>query len=162
MRTLSLPAAAFALILGAVAAAPAQAAQSAKEFVDGIYKTYVGKNAKGIRLDSARAKKLITPGLMKLIDDDAKSAAKRGDAPELEGDPFIDAQDFEIKSFKVDIKDLDPAKATATVSFENKAPAEKNKPVELDLVKVGDDWRIDDFHGSVGSVRKYLTKKPSR
>jgi hypothetical protein len=159
MRTLSLATAAFALTL---VAAPVQAAQSAREFVDGIYKSYVGKNAKGIRIDSARAKKLITPGLMKLIDDDAKSAAKRGDAPELEGDPFIDAQDFEIRSFKVDMKDLGPAKAAATISFENKASAEKNKPVVLDLVKVGDDWRIDDFHGSVGSVRKYLTKKPSR
>jgi hypothetical protein len=36
MRTLSLPAATLALILGTFAAAPAQAAQSAKEFVDGI------------------------------------------------------------------------------------------------------------------------------
>lgn len=162
MRILSLPTAALALIFGAtLAAAPAQAAQSAKEFVDGIYKSYMGKNAKGIPIDSARAKKLITPGLMKLIDNDAKSAAKNGDAPELEGDPFIDAQDFQMKSYKVEIKDLGPTKATATVSLQDKVPTE-SKRVVLDLVKVGDDWRIDDFHGGAGSMRKYLTKTPSR
>jgi hypothetical protein len=29
------------------------------------------------------------------------------------------------------------------------------------LVKVGDAWRIDDFRGGSGSLRKYLSRKPS-
>jgi hypothetical protein len=162
MRNASSLSAALGLIAGAMlAAAPAWAAQSAKDFVTAIYRTYVGKNATGISIDSPQARKLITPGLMKLIDADAKAAAKRREVPQLDGDPFIDAQDFEIKSFKVDIKELGPAKATATISFKNEASAE-NKPVVLDLVKIGNGWRIDDFHGGSGSIRAYLTKKPSR
>jgi hypothetical protein len=158
MRAMSLPTAVLALML---AVAPAQAAQSAKDFVTAIYKTYVGKNATGISIDSPKARKLITPDLMKLIDADAKAAAKRREVPTLDGDPFIDAQDFEIKSFTIDIKDLSPAQATATVTFTNGASAE-NKPVVLDLLKIGNEWRIDDFRGgSSGSLRKYLAPKPS-
>jgi hypothetical protein len=162
MRTASLPTAVLALILGALlAASPAEAAQSARDFVNAIYRTYVGKNATGISIDSPKARTLVTPGLMKLIDADAKAAAKRREVPRLDGDPFIDAQDFEIKSFKVDIKESGPAKATATVSFKNAASAE-DKPVVLDLVKIGNNWLIDDFHNGIGSIRAYLTPKPSR
>ena len=162
MRTASLPTAVLALVLGVtLAAVPAEAAQSAKDFVNAIYRTYVGKNATGISIDSPKARTLLTPGLMKLIDADAKAAAKRQEVPKLDGDPFIDAQDFEIKSFKVEIKELGPAKATATVSFKNAASAE-DKPVVLDLVKVGDKWLIDDFHNGIGSIRQYLTPKSSR
>jgi hypothetical protein len=163
MRALPLPAALLALMLGLMLSlAPAQAAQSARDFVTAIYKTYVGKNATGISMDSKEARKLVTPGLMKLIDADAKAAAKRQEVPTLDGDPFVDAQDFEIKSFTVDIKELGPVKATATVSFENEASRE-NKPVVLDLMKVGGEWRIDDFRdGQSGSLRKILSKQPSR
>jgi hypothetical protein len=122
----------------------------------------VGKNATGISIDSKEARKLVTPGLMKLIDADAKAAAKRQEVPTLDGDPFVDAQDFEIKSFTVDIKELGPAKATATIGFKNEASRE-NQPVVLDLVKVGNEWRIDDFRGGQsGSLRKILGKQPSR
>jgi len=160
MRTLPLPAALLALMLAAL---PAQAAQSAKDFVTAIYKTYVGKNATGISMDSKEARKLVTPGLMKLIDADAKAAAKRREVPTPDGDPFVDAQDFEIKSFTVDIKELGPAKATATISFVDKAASADKKPVVLDLVKVGGQWRIDDFRGgSSGSLREILSKQPSR
>lgn len=158
-RFLSLPTALLALMLSL---APAQAAQSAREFVTAIYKTYVGQNATGISIDSPEARKLVTPGLMKLIDADANAAAKRQEVPTLDGDPFVDAQDFEIKSFTVDIKELGPSKATATIGFKNEASRE-NKPVVLDLVKVGGQWRIDDFRGgSSGSLRKILSKQPSR
>ena len=161
MRAASLPTSVLALVLGTMlAAAPAGAAQSAKDFVTAIYRTYVGKNATGISIDSPKARALITPGLMKLIDADAKAAAKRKEVPKLDGDPFIDAQDFEIKSFKVDIKELGPAKATATINFKNAASAE-DKPVVLDLVKIGNNWLIDDFHNGIGSIRQYLTPKQS-
>ncbi len=32
----------------------------------------------------------------------------------------------------------------------------------LDLVKLDGAWRIDDFRGGSGSVRKFLNKKPRR
>jgi len=157
MRAASLPTIVLALIVGATVGA--EAAQSARDFVNAIYRTYVGRNATGISMDSARARTLLTPSLMKLIDADARAAAKRQEVPKLDSDPFVDAQDFEIKAFKVDLKELGPAKATATVTFRNAASAE-NKPVVLDLVKIGNRWLVDDFHGSGGSIRAYLTPKP--
>jgi hypothetical protein len=140
---------------------PARAAEDPKDFVTAIYQTYVGKDAKGIPVNSARAWQLITPGLMKLIDADARAAAKRGEPPRLDGDPFIDAQDFDIKSFTVEIQEVGRYRAVATVTFRNEASA-GNGPMILALVKTGDEWRIDDFRGDSGSVRKYLSKRPKR
>ena len=151
---------AFALAFMA-AAFPAQAAEDPKDVVTAIYQSYVGPDAKGIPVNSARARQLITPALMKLIDADARAAQKRGEPPRLDADPFIDAQDFDIKSFTVEVQDVGPARAVATVTFTNDASA-GNAPIVLALVKIGDAWRIDDFRGGSGSLRKYLSRKPPR
>lgn len=131
---------------------------SATAFVAAIYQTYVGKHAKGIPLSTRKARALMTPDLLKLIDADARRAAKRGDVPELDGDPFVDAQDWDIKSFAVDIQDSGPGRAQATVALKDAAGPDR-KPVVLDLVKTKAGWRIDDFRGGNGSVRTLLTKK---
>jgi hypothetical protein len=144
-----------------VAALPAQAAEDPKGFVTAIYQSYVGKDAKGIPLNSAQARSLITPSLMKLIDADATAAKKRGEPPRLDADPFVDAQDSDIKSFNVEVQEVGRARAVATVTFRNEAAAE-HAPIILVLVKIGDAWRIDDFRGGSGSLRKYLSRKPSR
>ena len=112
-------------------------------------------------MNSPKARQVITPGLMKLIDADAKAAARRGEPPRLDGNPFIDAQDFDIKSFTVEVQDVAPARAVATVRFKNEA-AVNDGLIILALVKTGDGWRIDDFRGDSGSLRKYLSRKPKR
>jgi len=48
---------------------------------------------------------------------DQEYAAKHREVGKLEWDPFIAAQDYEIKHFDVTIKDTAPGKATATVTF---------------------------------------------
>jgi hypothetical protein len=140
---------------------PAQAAEDPKDFVTALYQTYVGKDAKGIPVSSPKARQVLTPGLMKLIDADAKAAARRGEPPRLDGNPFIDAQDFDIKSFTVEIQEVGRFRAVATVTFRNEASV-NNGPMILALVRIGDEWRIDDFRGDSGSVRRYLSKKPKR
>jgi hypothetical protein len=131
---------------------------SAKAFVTAIYQTYVGKDAKGIPLHSPKFKTLITPGLLKLIDADGRRAARRGDVPELDGDPFIDAQDWDVKSFTVDVQDTAPDRVQAKIAFVDAASPDK-KPVTLDLLKTKAGWRVDDFNGETGSVRQLLGKK---
>ena len=106
-----------------------------------------------------RARELITPSLMKLIDAEAKAAQKRRGPPRLDTDPFIDAQDSDIKSFKVEVQEVGRARAVATVTFKNEAAAHDD-PIILVLVKIGDAWRIDDFSGAGGSLRKFLSRKP--
>jgi hypothetical protein len=143
-----------------VAALPAQAAEDPRDFVTAIYQSYVGKDAKGIGVNSPRGRELLTRSLMKLVDADAAAAQKRGEPPRLDSDPFIDAKDFEIKSFNVEVQEVGRARAVATVTFRNEAAAD-DAPIILVLVKVGDAWRIDDFRGGSGSLRKYLSRKPS-
>src|SRR5262249_27572527 len=117
---------------------------SAKAFLDAIYKRYVGKNTKGIPLDSdAVIRRYFEPSLAALIIKDGKEAARRKEVPTLDGDAFIGAQDWEIKAIKVDVADAGPGKATGTVTFTNSGEAKK---VVLDLTRVGNDWKIADIN----------------
>jgi hypothetical protein len=138
---------------------PAWATDDPKAFVTAIYQNFIGAN--GILINSPKARQVITPGLMKLIDADAKAAARRGQPPRLDSNPFIDAQDSDIKSFTVEVQDVAPARAVATVRFKNEA-AVNDGLITLALVMTADGWRIGDFRGDSGSLRKYLSRKPKR
>jgi len=131
--------------------------QSAQDFLNAIYAKYKGKNAKGVVLRTeADYARYFTPSLVKLIDDDAKAAKKNDDIPSLEGDPFIDAQDFKINSYTIAVKDTGPDKAHGTVKFKN---MKENVTAEIDLVKTKDGWRIDEIVTGTGSLRDLFKKK---
>ena len=137
-RTIIIGVACAALAGPAIAADPAATA-----FVAAIYAAYKGKNSKGIGLDSeANIRRYFEPSLAALMIKDVKDAARRHDAPNLDGDPFIDAQDWEISSFDIAVSDAGPGRATATVKFANFG---KPQMIVLDLAKTGNDWRISDI-----------------
>src|SRR5258708_6880652 len=126
--------------------APAGAARAdvaAKAFLEKIYAAYKGKNVKGIPLASdAMLRFYFEPKLAALMIKDSKAAQKRGDAPELDSDPFIAGQDWEIGPVDIVVRDLAPDKANAIVKFSNfKMP----KTVVYDLVKLNGSWRIADI-----------------
>jgi hypothetical protein len=129
---------------GAIIAVPAFADNAAAQaFVTSIYDAYKGKNAKGILLDNARTiQRYFEPSLAALISKDQKDAARRHDAPALDGDPFVDAQDWDITTFDVALANSRPNKTRATVSFRN---AGQPVSIVLDLVTVNNDWRISDI-----------------
>jgi hypothetical protein len=133
----------IAAVLAAVAA-PARAADSgAKGFVETIYNAYKGKNAKGVSLASdAAVRRYFEPKLAAIIIKDQKEAARHGDVPTLDGDPFINAQDWEIKAVDIAMHDETGDKAGATVSFRN---LDVMTTVELDLVRLRDGWRIAEI-----------------
>jgi len=143
-----------------LAAAGAYAADpSAKAFVEGIYAAYKGKDAKGHPLDDERAiRRYFEPSLAALMVKDQKIAAKRGEVGLLDFDPFIDAQDWEISDFDIAVDDSAPGKATATVKFTNFKPV----TVQLDLIKVKNEWRIADItwlrDGKAASLRKIYVR----
>ncbi len=135
------------LLLGVASAAltaPASAADtSARNFVAAIYATYKGKNTKGIILDNARTiRHYFEPSLAALMIKDQDEAAKRGEVGALDGDPFIDAQDWEIAAFDIAVEETMPGKARATVKFTNVGTP---KTVVLDLVKLKNGWRIGEI-----------------
>jgi Protein of unknown function (DUF3828) len=113
---------------------------SARAFVTAIYDAYKGKDAKGIMLDNERTiRRYFEPSLAALIVRDQKDAARRKEVPALDGDPFVDAQDWDIAGFDIAIADTAPGAATATVGFRNGAtPA----TIVLALVTAANDWRI--------------------
>jgi hypothetical protein len=146
----------IALALAAAISPAIAADQSARDFLAAIYANYRGKDSKGQSFDTtAKINRLFTPSLARLIDADAKAAAKRGDVGALDGDPFIDGQDWQIDSFTIDVKDTGPDKAVGTVSFKN---FDKNVTITLDLVKLKQGWRIDDIHMPSGSLRAVFKK----
>jgi hypothetical protein len=146
-----------AVVLALAAAAPGsaqEAEESAHAFLTRIYNTYVGRDAKGMPLTERATMRLFTPRLRRLIAADAAQAAKRGEVPNLNGDPFIDAQDWEIQDFTIDTREISPGKVKATVRFKN---LDKDVAMVLDLRKTKDSWQIDEIVGPSGSLHKLLT-----
>src|SRR6516165_4656990 len=96
-----------------------------------------------VRIDSGRTlRRYFEPGLADAMNKDQETAAKHHDVGELDVDPFIDAQDYDIKHFDVAIKDTAPGKATATVTFVN---FDEQKTIVLELIAIKNDWRIYDI-----------------
>lgn len=131
---------------------PAQAQKpDPKVFVENIYKSYVGKNAPAADLSTREAlDRYFTPSLAELIDKDAVEAEKQQEAPLLNGDPFVDAQDWEIAEPSVTIQDFSGERATATATFKNFG---KTVSVRLALVLTPKGWRVDDVFWSEGNLR---------
>jgi Protein of unknown function (DUF3828) len=156
------------LLVGLVAfavhpALPAVAAGdvSAKTFLTQIYQNYVGSSSgpsKGIALAGAKdVRGYFTVGLAGLILEDRASAAKKGEPPALDGDPFVGHQDWDISNLAIDVKDSPAAaKAIGTVTFSNAGKTEK---VVVELLRNGKDWRIADIKWDASSLRSLYRKK---
>lgn len=136
--------------------ASAQSA-SAQSFVEAIYKPYANKGFKGIPYSSeAGLRGYFEPKLASAIIKDMEAAARRKEVPKLDGDPFIDAQDWEIANLAINVKSAGD-KASATVTFTNFG---QSKTISLDLVKSGSaGWRIADISAPSGSLRKLFKVK---
>jgi hypothetical protein len=132
----------IAAVASTLVAMPVLAADgSATAFVTGVYETYKGSGAKGLPLDTDRTvRRYFEPSLAALIIRDRKNA--HGEVGKLDGDPFIDAQDWNIDKFDIEVTDTGPGKAKATVKFVN---LDRPATIVLDLVKITNDWRIGDI-----------------
>lgn len=136
------------------------APQSAKDYLTGIYSHYIGDDrttAKGIFLDKpSEIRRYFTKDLADLMIADDAAAAKRGDVPNLDGDPFIDAQDWEIAHVSIHIDSETSTAARATVTFVN---AKEPDTVHVELVRAADGWRFSNIIWKEGSLRGLYKKK---
>ncbi|MCX5581606.1 DUF3828 domain-containing protein [Kaistia terrae] len=111
-------------------------------FVSAIYERYE-PGGEGMPLDSAETiRSLFEPRLAQRMIDDSAEAAAIGDAPKLDGDPFIDAQDWDIADIRIDVEASTPERAEGHVTFVNFGEA---KRIDLQLVLLEDGWRIRDI-----------------
>jgi hypothetical protein len=149
------------LALSAVAAAAAPAPeQSAEAFLHGIYGQYLGHDntkSNGILLDKpSTLHRYFVADFADIIAADEAGAAKKGDVPMLDGDPFVDAQDWDITNLVVHIDSETADHTKATVTFDDfKEPT----VVHYDLVHTPEGWRIFDIVWKEGSFRALYNKK---
>jgi hypothetical protein len=114
-------------------------------FLQEIYEPYKKNDFKG--QPYWEAKRFFAPDLAQAIERDFAEAKKRNEVPKLDGDPFVDAQDWTIGQIDYAImtgKSTDHA--IGTVGVENLG---KPTLLALFLVKTPDGWRIEDIvtHG---------------
>ena len=102
-----------------------------------------------------QANRFFVPKLARAIDADMREAKKRGEVPKLDGDPFLDAQDWDIKNLGISVK-ADGPKAVGQVAFDNLG---KHTQITLDLVQTQAGWRIADIKSPSGSLSD-LYKQP--
>ena len=135
------------IILGAAGVIFATAGNSADAaalaFVTAIYDAYKGKNSKGVPLGTAaEIRHYFEPTLAAVLIKDQRNSARHNDVGKLDSDPFIDGQDWEIKAVTINLTDTAIGKASAKVSFRN---FDQPTTVVLDLVKIKNDWRVNDI-----------------
>ena len=156
MKPRGIRAAAWAVALVAVLGFGGALAQevSPQAFLEAIYRPYAGKDFKGTRIDTpTEVRRYFDTPLAAAILKDRAAAAKRNEVPDLDGDPFIDAQDWEIAGLNIMVKTTGAKRATGTVTFTN---ARQPKTVTLDLVKTAAGWRIAEIRAPSGSLRKLM------
>ncbi|MCX5567901.1 DUF3828 domain-containing protein [Kaistia nematophila] len=130
------------------------AADDPEAFVASIYERYEN-GGDGVPLDDAATiRALFEPRLAEMILADRDEAAAVGDVPKLDGDPFVDAQDFDITDLRIDVEDGTPDRAEAHVSFLNFG---EPKRIDLRLEWLETGWRIRDIYWPEGSLRGLYT-----
>lgn len=125
---------------------------TAEAFLRGIYTPYPNQDFKGQPF--WQVDRYFTPDLARAIEADMREAKRRGEAPLLDGDPFVDAQDWDIDKLSISVQ-ADGPKATGLVSFENLG---KPTQITLDLVRTGVGWRISDIKAPSGTLSELYKK----
>jgi len=140
--------------IAATLARKSAAATSPEAFLEAIYGAYRGEGD-GVDLgDRAALDRYFTPDLATMIADDRARAEAAEEVPTLDGDPFIDAQDWEIENLAISVDHGAEGKATGHVRFVN---AGTPVAIEVMLVETPAGWRIRDIHWPNGSLRGLYT-----
>jgi hypothetical protein len=133
---------------------------AAEEFLGSIYQRYRGKSSvarPGIALADAQSlRTYFTAGLASLILEDRAAATERGESPVLESDPFIGRSEWDISDLSIAVKDMGALKAVGTVTFLNFGKPEK---VVLELLRLGDEWRVAEVKWDSGTLRGVYRRK---
>jgi hypothetical protein len=138
----------LALLAGLAMATPvpARAADAeAEALLKGIYDAYVGKKDGVDFTNEAEEKRIFTPELAGLVANDVAESTKRDEVGRLDFDPFINGQDWEVKSVAFSFDQTAPDRISATAKFDN---FDTPETVRYELVKTAEGWRIGDIRWS--------------
>ena len=128
-------------------------AVTAQAFVENLYRPYLDKGFRGQPYDEAT--RFFVPALAQAMDRDNREAKRRNEVPALNGDPFVDAQDWEISRLSIDVTASGDA-ATARIAFQNFG---ETKRLLLELAKTPAGWRIAEIEAPSGSLKALYNLK---
>ena len=131
---------------------PPKETPTPEAFLRGIYTPYPNHDFKGQPF--WQVDRYFAPDLARAIEADMREAKRRGEVPKLDGDPFVDAQDWDIAKLAISVKTEGP-KTVGMVSFENQG---KPTEIKLDLVRTGMGWRIADIKWPSGTLSELYRK----
>ena len=140
----------------AEAGGESQAAR-AEAVVADLYKQHDAKKSPFFQTKNrALVDKYFTKQLADLIWKDAVTS--EGEVGALDADPLYDAQDVEIKDFKIGAADIKGERATVPVTFTN---FREKKSLTFSLSLVNDSWKIADVnYGRKDTLISWLRSAP--
>jgi len=119
------------------------------DFLKSIYEPYKQAGFKG--QPYWETGRFFAGDLAQAIERDFAEAKKRKEVPTLDGDPFIDAQDWDIRSVSYALPAVNAAgPAIAAISLDNSG---KPTLVAVFLINTPQGWRIDDIVTRGSSLR---------
>ena len=133
--------------------------KSPEALVAELYKQHDAKKSPFFQSkDRAPVDKYFTGATADLIWKDA-TRSNQNEVGVLDGDPLYNAQDMEIKNFKVGAADIKGDKATVTVTFDNFG---QKQTLKFLLVQEKSSWKINDIdYGEAGTLVKWLKNEYS-
>src|ERR1700722_4097948 len=136
----------LALALASASAAFAGETATPEGLVRDIYAAeapFIKGTGEGIMGDKAERARFFSAGLLRKIVADEAAAKKRDEAPKLEGDPFVDAQEATVNDLKISVVSAEGSKASVLADFDRGAGEREQLTYSLILEK--GQWRVDDI-----------------
>lgn len=142
------------LLMLTVPVAAAGEEQTPQQLLAAIYDPYKKPDFKG--QPYWQADRFFAPDLARAIVRDFAEAEKRKEVPTLDGDPFIDAQEWKVESLAYAATAIQGDKAAGAVALVSLGTP---KGLALTLVKTPAGWRISDIVSANGSLRALFKLK---
>lgn len=106
-------------------------------------KGYIDGKSEGVMGDKRALARFLSHALLRVIDADEAAAAKRKEPPTIEGDPFIDQQEADIKDIKISTVSASAERANVRADIAHGDGSREAITYILTLER--GLWRIDDI-----------------
>lgn len=138
------------LFFAVVAVAFASAAQAGPAAPDVVVRDIYVADApsikgtgEGVMGDKAARAKFFSAALLRMIVADENLSAKRNQPPNLDGDPFADAQEATVNDLKISVISIAGPKASVLADFDRGEG--KREKVTYSMVLERGAWRVEDI-----------------
>jgi hypothetical protein len=104
---------------------------------------FIKGTGEGIMGDKKAKATFFSAALLRMIVADEKRSAKLNQPPNLDGDPFVDAQEATVSDLKISLVSADQTKASVLADFDRGEG--KREKVTYSMTLERGLWRVDDI-----------------